>query len=177
MELIKARRGLAASAEMRKEISEIVELKVEGKTEVLNLIQVFQKIGLETIKAAVKRPLEGFSPACYYGCLLTRPADVVRFDDPEQPSAMETLIDALGAKAVDWNYKTECCGAGHSIARTEIVVDLSKRILDDARWRKIFSDVDSAVFVRADRAHLLPGLPSDGPGSRAPASDCTDFLR
>ena len=52
-----------------------------------------------------------------------------------------------------------------------------QRILDDARWRKIFSDLDSALFVRADKAHLLPGLPSNGPRSIAPASDCTDFLR
>jgi heterodisulfide reductase subunit B len=84
MELIKARRSLAQDEARRKNISKIVELNVEGKTDVLNLIQVLQKVGLEKIKAAVKKPLEGLAAACYYGCLLTRPAQVLQYDDAEQ---------------------------------------------------------------------------------------------
>jgi heterodisulfide reductase subunit B len=41
MELIKAGRALRDSEPLRKEMSDIVELKVEGKTDVINLIQVF----------------------------------------------------------------------------------------------------------------------------------------
>ena len=47
MELIKAGSALAASAELRRQVSEIVELNVTGGTRVLNLIQVLQKVGLE----------------------------------------------------------------------------------------------------------------------------------
>lgn len=133
MELIKARRTLQQDARTRHEISEIVELAVEGKTEVVNLIQVFQKIGLETIKAAVRKPLEGVTAACYYGCLLTRPAQVVQFDDAEQPSSMETILEALGAKTVAWNCKTECCGAGLTMSNEEMVLGLSRKILENAR--------------------------------------------
>ncbi len=132
MELIKAGRALAGSTALQKEMSEIVETGVTGKTDVINLIQVFQKIGLETLKAAVKTPLSDVKAACYYGCLLTRPARVVQFDDPEQPNSMEAILEALGAETVDWNSKTECCGAGMTMAAEDTVLDLSHKILTNA---------------------------------------------
>jgi heterodisulfide reductase subunit B len=117
---------------LRKQISDIVELKVEGTTDVINLIQLFQKVGIEPIKEAVKRPLEHISAACYYGCLLTRPPKTVQFDDCEQPHSMEDVLEALGAKTVRWNYATECCGAGMTMANESAVLDLSNKILGNA---------------------------------------------
>lgn len=133
MELLKARRALARDPALRRKMADIVELEVQGKTEILNLIQVFQKIGLDAVKAAVRKPLEGVTAACYYGCLLTRPAGVVQFDDPEQPGSMEAIVEALGAKAADWNCKTECCGAGLTMSNEALVLELSNRILSNAR--------------------------------------------
>lgn len=132
MELLKAGHLLGKDKALREEISGIVELKVEGKTRVLNLIQVFQMVGLERIKEKVTRPLAGFKPACYYGCLLTRPPEVLRFDDCEQPESMETLLKAVGAEPVEWNYKTECCGAGMTMCNEDTVLDLSHKILANA---------------------------------------------
>ena len=45
---------------------------------------------------------------------------------------MEAIVAALGAKPVDWNYRTECCGAGMTMAKTETVLELSDRILTNA---------------------------------------------
>ena len=132
MELIKAQSLIAADASLREEMSRVVELPVKGDTHVVNLIQVLQSVGLDALKAAVKQPLEGMKVACYYGCLLTRPPKTLRFDDCEQPSSMETLVEALGAEAIDWNYKTECCGAGLTMSSEETVLDLSNRILTNA---------------------------------------------
>jgi heterodisulfide reductase subunit B2 len=132
MELLKAGDALSQDVALRKEMSEIVELGVEGKTRVLNLIQIFQKVGLDRVKDAVKLPLAEYKPACYYGCLLTRPPEVLRFDDCEQPSSMETLLEACGAAPVDWNYKTECCGAGMTMANEATVLELSHKILSNA---------------------------------------------
>jgi heterodisulfide reductase subunit B len=133
MELMKARCALTASAELRNKVSDIVELKVQGDTKVLNLIQVFQKIGLEKIKAKQTKPLSGLKPACYYGCLLTRPASTLQFDDCEQPSSMETILRELGAEPVDWNYKTECCGAGMTMSDEGTVLELANKILGNAK--------------------------------------------
>jgi heterodisulfide reductase subunit B len=132
MELIKAGKSLTEDPQLRNEISNIVELPVSGKTRVLNLIQVFQKIGLEKIKSAVLTPLTSIQAACYYGCLLTRPPDTLEFDDCEHPSSMENIVEAIGAKAVHWNYKTECCGAGMTMANEDTVLELSHKILTNA---------------------------------------------
>jgi len=132
MELLKAADLMKSDAALRGEMGRIVELDFEGRTTVLNLIQVFQKVGLDAIKAAVKRPLEGLKAACYYGCLLTRPPETLRFDDCERPSSMEAVIAALGGATVEWNYKTECCGAGMTMANEDIVLDLSHKILTNA---------------------------------------------
>lgn len=132
MELLKARHAIQEDGALRKQISDIVELKVEGTTDVINLIQLFQKVGIEPIKEAVKRPLEHISAACYYGCLLTRPPKTVQFDDCEQPHSMEDVLEALGAKTVRWNYATECCGAGMTMANERAVLDLSNKILGNA---------------------------------------------
>jgi heterodisulfide reductase subunit B len=132
MELLKARHELAGDPALAREISSIVEAEVNGGTQVCNLIQVFQTVGLERIKAAVKTKLENVKAACYYGCLLTRPPGVVKFDDPEQPRSMEAIVEALGAKTVDWNYRVECCGAGMTMANERTVLELSHKILSNA---------------------------------------------
>ena len=132
MELLKASDLMKSDGKLRQEMGRIVELDFNGRTEVLNLIQAFQKVGLDSIKAAVKRPLEGLKAACYYGCLLTRPPETLRFDDCERPSSMEAVVAALGGSAVEWNYKSECCGAGMTLANTDIVLELSHKILTNA---------------------------------------------
>jgi heterodisulfide reductase subunit B len=132
MELLKTSALLKSDDALRKETARIVELDFEGRTGVLNLIQVFQKVGLDRIKEAVKRPLEGVKAACYYGCLLTRPPETLRFDDCERPSSMEAVIAAVGGAAVEWNFKTECCGAGMTMANEDIVLDLAHKILTNA---------------------------------------------
>jgi heterodisulfide reductase subunit B len=132
MELLKAADLMKSDGALRQEMGRIVELNCEGRTSVLNLIQVFQKLGLDRIKEAVRRPLEGLKAACYYGCLLTRPPETLRFDDCERPSSMEAVVAALGGATVEWNYKTECCGAGMTMANEDIVLDLSHKILTNA---------------------------------------------
>lgn len=131
MQLLKVKKAVA-DERVRKELSEVVEADVRGESEVLNLIQMFEKIGVDRLKAAVKAPLQSITAACYYGCLLTRPPDVVHFDDFEQPSSMETVLAALGAKTVEWNYKTECCGAGLTMSNEDIVLELAHKILSNA---------------------------------------------
>ncbi|HOB74610.1 MAG TPA: CoB--CoM heterodisulfide reductase iron-sulfur subunit B family protein [Phycisphaerae bacterium] len=131
-QLIKARTALARDRALREEIAATVELPLEGRTEVLNLIQIFQRIGLERLKSRATRSLNEFKPACYYGCLLVRPPQALRFDDCEHPTSMETLLSELGAAPVEWNFKTECCGAGLTMCNERTVLDLSHKIISNA---------------------------------------------
>lgn len=91
------------------------------------------QVGLAQIRQRVTKPLAGLKVACYYGCLLTRPPKVTQAENPEYPQIMDHLMSALGATPVDWGSKTACCGASLSLTRTEIALDLSARIIADAR--------------------------------------------
>ncbi len=115
------------------ETEELLSAKFQREIKVMNVLELFLKIGINKITENRKRELSDLKVACYYGCLLVRPATITKFDDAEQPTSMEKIVESTGAKTVDWNYKVECCGAAHSIARRDIVVDLSKKILDDAK--------------------------------------------
>ena len=54
------------------------------------------RFGLDGIRKKIQRPLAGLRVACYYGCLLTRPPEVVAFDNAENPTCMDDLVAALG---------------------------------------------------------------------------------
>lgn len=110
------------------------EGEYHGDIDVKSMLQYsVEEIGLEVIKSKVKKSLAGLKVACYYGCLLTRPKDVTQFDSPEYPMSMDNLMGALGAKAVEFDFKTECCGASFSISNTEVVESLSGKILQVAK--------------------------------------------
>jgi heterodisulfide reductase subunit B len=108
--------------------------KARGGVQVLHLLQfVVERLGLERIEAEVKRPLSGMRLAAYYGCLLTRPSNVLGFDDPEQPTSMDRLLRVLGADSVTWSHKAECCGAGFSASEPGIVLELGSQVLVSAQ--------------------------------------------
>jgi heterodisulfide reductase subunit B2 len=106
----------------------------DGQVEVHHVLDVLANhFGLDRVRAKIVRPLDGLRVACYYGCLLSRPPEIVAFDNPEHPTCMENLVAATGAEPVDWPYKTECCGASLSMTRTEVVNRLSHKLLAMAR--------------------------------------------
>jgi heterodisulfide reductase subunit B len=49
---------------------------------------------------------------------------------------MDILVKKAGGNAIDWAFKTECCGAGMSVSRTDTVARLSGDIMKDASDRK-----------------------------------------
>ncbi|HSR10867.1 MAG TPA: CoB--CoM heterodisulfide reductase iron-sulfur subunit B family protein [Thermodesulfobacteriota bacterium] len=79
-----------------------------------------------------KRPLRGLKLACYYGCLLVRPPTVTGAGNYENPESMDRLLRNLGAEVVPWSYKTDCCGGSLALTRTDIVLQLTRKLLDKA---------------------------------------------
>jgi len=68
-------------------------------------------VGMEKIRKAVKKPLGGLKVATHVGCQVIRHSDLGRVDDAENPRKLDELIEALGAEAVDYAEKLDCCGA------------------------------------------------------------------
>lgn len=121
------------SVATKETINEIIEMDYQGSGEVLSMIDVVhQGIGLEKIKEAVTMPLEGLKAACYYGCLLVRPKKLA-MDDQENPVKMDEIMTSIGAEAVDWAYKVECCGASHAVQKSEVGFKMIRDILKNAK--------------------------------------------
>lgn len=107
-----------------------------GSQQVLHLAQVLGEPAMrERLQAAVIRPLAGLPVACYYGCLLTRPGGADAIDDAEDPHLLEDLVGLLGAKAVDFPLRLDCCGASMALARPDIVLRRSAKLLAMAHAR------------------------------------------
>ncbi len=109
------------------------EAKPESGLKVWDLLDYFtQPDRLKALKAKIARPLAGLKAVCYYGCLAARPPKVTDKENHENPRNMEALLQVLGAEAIDWSYKTDCCGAGLAVSRPDIIDTLVKRLYDRA---------------------------------------------
>ena len=118
-----AEHSLGENPELRSQVSEVLGEEFHSLPVRHFLDILVRDIGLDKIEDAVKKPLEGLTAACYYGCMLTRPPEIA-FDDVENPTMMDQLCRAVGMETVEWGYKTECCGAALAIPHSEIVVRL-----------------------------------------------------
>ena len=120
-------------AELRRKIADDIGFEYTGGIKVDSLLTtITDRVGYEAAAAPVVKPLEGLRVACYYGCLLTRPPDVTGAEQYEYPMNMDRLVESLGAEAIDWSYKTDCCGGSLSLSMLEISLDLSHKILQNA---------------------------------------------
>lgn len=116
----------------------------KGDINVISGLEMFGgKQTLDAIKANVRKPLNGLRVVPYYGCLAVRPPEIIEPDDPENPIQMDLILEALGAEAVKWPYKTDCCGGSLSLTRTDMVMKLSRKLLDMV----IMVDADAIVTM------------------------------
>ncbi|CAB1128199.1 CoB--CoM heterodisulfide reductase subunit B [Candidatus Hydrogenisulfobacillus filiaventi] len=95
-------------------------------------------VGLDEIKAHVKRPLTGLRVAPYYGCLYHRPGDMlssiqIAGEDPERPHFMHDLLEAIGATVVEHPAETLCCGGKNLLSDERVSGRLTGRILSQAK--------------------------------------------
>ena len=105
-----------------------------GEAEVYHYLEMLRDlIGFDEVKKKVVNSLKGKKIAAYYGCLLLRPNSVMRMDDPENPTIMEDLIRALGAEAVVYARRNECCGGYISVENPETAKKNSNAIIENAK--------------------------------------------
>lgn len=125
---------LRTNPELAAEIAADIQHPAPVEPEVTNLVQLLvEDKGIDAISQITQKPLKGLKLAAYYGCLLTRPKEVTRFDDPENPVSLDHLMEGIGSKTVTWSHKAECCGGGYAASETDIVLDLGGQVLESAR--------------------------------------------
>jgi succinate dehydrogenase / fumarate reductase cytochrome b subunit len=77
-----------------------------------NLLWILvEEIGLDKLRDAVVRPLEGLRVAPFYGCYIVRPTKRLGYEShPDRGSYIEQVIETLGGTAVDYAGAKKCCG-------------------------------------------------------------------
>lgn len=140
----KADHILRHDGELRKEIEGIVDFKYNRKINVVSLLEALVSlVGVEAIAKKVQKPLKGLRVVCFYGCLLVRPPEVTCFDNTENPMSMDNIVKALGAEAIQWSYKTDCCGANLGLTSTKVVQGMVNRLIEAAK------EVEAMAIVTA----------------------------
>ena len=110
------------------------ESEYRGECEVYHYLEMLRDVvGFDKVKEKVVNSLKGKKIAAYYGCLLLRPNKVMRMDDPENPTIIEDLIRALGADAVVYARRNECCGAYVSVENPDAAKRNAMAIIENAK--------------------------------------------
>ena len=142
-----AQHELNEDAEKKAETEKAIEMTFHNNVKIINVIQFIDKYIKDKIVDKMTRKFD-HKVACYYGCLLVRPHKIIGFDRVEDPTSMDELMTMIGATSLDWGFKTECCGASLSIARTDLVAKLSGNIMKDAADRGV-----EAIIVACPMCH------------------------
>lgn len=120
--------------EHKRQVDTALDYTYQDRVRVSTLLEAISNhVGNDKVAARTQKPLKGLKVVSYYGCLLTRPPQVTEARHPENPTDMDELLSAAGAEVVDWSYKTACCGAAHSLTRPDIVLKLSRDLIEHAR--------------------------------------------
>jgi len=129
-----AQKRMEDDAALKEEINGELGAKINGSLKISSILEALEdRVEAGTLKDRVVHKMTGLRPVCYYGCMLTRfPYSVAVPDDVENPQGMERILKALRIKAVDWNYKTACCGASAAVNDPETSHNLMARIMKDA---------------------------------------------
>jgi len=117
-------------------------LEFKGTIEVKHLIQVLNEdVGVEKIKEAIKKPLNGLKVTEHNGCHVLRPKEYMGFDDPEDPKVLKALIEATGAECLDYMDESQCCGAPVAGINDKIPLQLTREKLTHIK------DVDAQALI------------------------------
>lgn len=127
-------RVLREDEEKRNKICEFIEKDYSGDLRIVHYLEILKDdIGFDSLAGKVVKNLSGLKAAPYYGCMLLRPSDEMEFDDKENPTIFEHFIEALGAEAVEFPYKTECCASFQTLTAPDVAAECAYRILDSAQ--------------------------------------------
>jgi len=129
--LRKTEKYLAEIPDIKRKVDEALAaggLRYDGGVVSKHLLQVVvEDVGLDKVRALVKRSLAGLKVAPYYGCQIARPFAIE--ESVDNPVMLDRLLEALGAVAVPYAMKTICCGGSLMGTREEVALRLCRNLL------------------------------------------------
>lgn len=135
--LSRANKLIHEDSEMKSKVDKMLNdagLQYKGDVKIRHYLDILvNEVGFQKISEYVKVPLKGLKVASYYGCMLIRPPEIVNFDDPEHPTSLDKLVEALGGQSVNFIGKIRCCGASLGLTEEHIMMEMTKDILLNAK--------------------------------------------
>jgi len=117
----------------KSEIEDILNFKFQGNINIQYILDLFLDLGIEKIKENVKKELSNIKAVCYYGCAILRPSEVVEFDNPENPTSIDKLMEAIGVEVLKWPCKVDCCGGDAALTNPDLAKKLIGKLVDYAK--------------------------------------------
>lgn len=120
---------LEANPDLKKKVKTLLsseDLPFHGNAKSWHILEVLHNVvGIEKIRAVVRRSVKGLKLATHYGCHALRPGDMEILDDPEDPHYLEALVAPLGAKVEEYPERLDCCGQGLAITTGKTALTIS----------------------------------------------------
>jgi succinate dehydrogenase / fumarate reductase cytochrome b subunit len=138
---------LDANAEYRSHINENISAEglhyEKGLTNKNFLWLLVEEIGLDELRARVRRPLTDLKVGPFYGCYIVRPIDRLGIDSVERPrdKYLGMVIEALGGTVIEYAGSHKCCGFPIITMNKEASLKQAGRHLGDA----VDADADCLV--------------------------------
>ncbi len=134
----------------RKKIEKALGEEYKG-VKIKHLLDVMvNDVGAEEISKKYVKSLKGIKAVAYYGCLLVRPSEVSKFDNPENPMSLDNLIKSTGAECLPFTQKTKCCGGNLLMSKQDYAFLLTKKLFDETK-----STGANCVVVACPMCHML----------------------
>jgi succinate dehydrogenase / fumarate reductase cytochrome b subunit len=109
-------------------------LSYRGTVQVKHLLWVIVRdIGLHELRRHIRVPFKDFRVAPFYGCYILRPSWDLGFDDPENPTSLEKVIEAVGGESVAYAGRTKCCGFPIILEKEQIAVTMAGVNMKEAK--------------------------------------------
>jgi heterodisulfide reductase subunit B len=107
----------------------------KGSVKVKHFAHVLlEDIGLDSIRGAVTVDLKGLKVALHYGCHYLKPSRIYPGgENPEAPTSLERLTNAVGVKSVCYERKMDCCGGSLMVTDENTGLTMAKEKLDRIR--------------------------------------------
>jgi len=144
--LLMANTILKENKETRDEVNNIlvdVDLEFKGKIDVKIFSDVlYEDVGLEKVRNAIKRPFNGLRVAVQPGCHLSKPKRL-HFGQRMGVLALDELVEATGATSIPYERKEACCGGPLRGINDEVALRVAKQKLDSMKA----AGADSIVTV------------------------------
>ncbi len=134
-----ANKRLTREAGLLDRINKLLEpegLAYRGTVQVRHLLWIIVRdIGLQELRRHVRVPFKDFRVAPFYGCYILRPSWDLGFDDAENPTSLERVIQAVGGESVAYAGRTKCCGFPIILEKEQIAVSMAGANMKEAKDR------------------------------------------